>query len=160
MGQSEPPLSPPLADVELAESHGGPHSGGAGARSVGVMDVDNVAEAPVLSTGGQPWLEEEVRVIVHDVDLVAADGNVLVDVDNDEVEADTGVETAAEAAAESMVLQHNADGCKAALPRGTEAIGNQAAAHIEPGNHVAVGREAAAVVVAKECMKFAASGLC
>jgi hypothetical protein len=69
------------------------------------MDVDNVAEAPVLSTDGQLWPEAEVRVTAPDVDLVAADDNAVVDVDNDAVvEVGTGVETAAEATAENTVL--------------------------------------------------------
>jgi hypothetical protein len=48
----------------------------------------------------------------------------------------------------------------AALQRAKGAIDIPAAEHIEPDSHVAVGREAAVVVVATECRRSAASGLC
>lgn len=152
----------PLADVEPAESHGVRYyAGETGARSVGVMDVDSVAEVPVLLPDGQLRPEAEVRANGHGVDLAAVDDNVVVDVDNgDLVQAGTAVEGVAEAAAENRAPQRNADGCMVALPRARAATGIPAAEHIGPGSCAVEGREAVVVVGATECKMSAASGLC
>lgn len=152
----------PLADVEPAESHGARYyAGETGARSVGGMDVDIVAEVPVLLPDGQPWPEAEVGANAHGVDLAAVDDNVVADVDNgDLVQAGTDVEVVAEAAAENRAPQRNADDCMVALPRARAATGIPAAEHIGPGSRVVEGREAVVVVEATKCKMSAASGPC
>jgi hypothetical protein len=159
---------PPLADAELAESQWDPcWAGEKGEHCAVVMDVRNVSVEPILSTDGQRlWLEAAAEATSRDVDeAAAADDNVVADVDNDEaVEAGTGVEMVAGAAAARTALQHSDDGYKVESPRAKAAIGNPAAEHTGPGSRVAVVLDVAAavvvVVVATECKTSAASDLC